>query len=163
LRADYVKLRRGFAQTFARDALKAVELDASLLNPSNNTLSVHRAKFHPKLPLCLEGILALNILSVYEYAQRGSLCTMSDRANEALTSAMKLSLHESLEEDEYAEARRRTWWMTVSFCQHFGVSLDKLADRSSIQTVHGGVSSSHFEQHGRILITAVFVDETKKR
>ncbi|GFF32049.1 hypothetical protein IFM51744_01647 [Aspergillus udagawae] len=112
LRAEYVKLRRGFAQNFARDALKAVELDASLLNPSNNTLSVHRAKFHPKLPLCLEGILALNILSVYEYAQRGSLCTMSDRANEALTSAMKLSLHETLEEDEYAEARRRTWWMT---------------------------------------------------
>ncbi|KAF7170756.1 hypothetical protein CNMCM5623_003296 [Aspergillus felis] len=112
LRAEYVKLRRGFAQSFARDALDAVELDASLLNPSNNTLSVDRAQFHPKLPLNLEGILALNLLSVYEYAQRGSLCTMSDRANEALTSAMKLSLHESLEEDEYAEARRRTWWMT---------------------------------------------------
>ncbi|KAH2081950.1 hypothetical protein KXX03_003845 [Aspergillus fumigatus] len=70
------------------------------------------ALFHPKVPLHLEGILALNLLSVYEYAQRGNLCTMTDRANEALTSAMKMSLHESLEEDEYAEARRRTWWMT---------------------------------------------------
>ncbi|GIJ91471.1 hypothetical protein Asppvi_010437 [Aspergillus pseudoviridinutans] len=112
LRAEYVKLRRSFAQTFARDALDAVELDASPLNPSNSALSMDRAQFHPKLPLYLEGILALNLLSVYEYAQRGSLCTMSDRANEALTSAMKMSLHESLEEDEYAEARRRTWWMT---------------------------------------------------
>ncbi|KAF4246283.1 hypothetical protein CNMCM8980_008782 [Aspergillus fumigatiaffinis] len=112
LRAEYVKLRRGFAQSFARDALNAVELDSSLLNPSNNVISADRAQFHTKVPLHLEGILALNLLSVYEYAQRGNLCTMTDRANEALTSAMKLSLHESLEEDEYAEARRRTWWMT---------------------------------------------------
>ncbi|EAW19502.1 transcription factor domain-containing protein [Aspergillus fischeri NRRL 181] len=112
LRAEYVKLRRGFAQSFARDALNAVELDSSLLNPSNNVLNADRALFHPKVPLHVEGILALNLLSVYEYAQRGNLCTMNDRANEALTSAMKLSLHESLEEDEYAEARRRTWWMT---------------------------------------------------
>jgi hypothetical protein len=112
LRAEYVKLRRGFAQSFARDALNAVELDSSLLNPSNNVISADRAQIHTKVPLHLEGILALNLLSVYEYAQRGNLCTMTDRANEALTSAMKLSLHESLEEDEYAEARRRTWWMT---------------------------------------------------
>ncbi|RHZ67970.1 transcription factor domain-containing protein [Aspergillus thermomutatus] len=112
LRAEYVKLRRDFAHSFARDALYAVEVDCSLLNPSDNVLSVDRAQFHPKLPLHLESILALNLLSVYEYAQRGNLSTMSDRANQALTSAMKLSLHESLEEDEYAEARRRTWWMT---------------------------------------------------
>ncbi|KAK9638373.1 hypothetical protein HCH54_009231 [Aspergillus fumigatus] len=112
LRAEYVKLRRSFAQSFARDALNAVEHDSSLLNPSNNVLNADRALFHPKVPLHLEGILALNLLSVYEYAQRGNLCTMTDRANEALTSAMKMSLHESLEEDEYAEARRRTWWMT---------------------------------------------------
>lgn len=120
LRAEYVKLRRDFAQSFARDALYAVQLDPSLRNPSNNVLGVDRAQFHPKLPLHLEGILALNLLGVYEYAQRGNLCTMSDRANEALTSAIKLSLHESLEEDEYAEARRRTWWMTVGFLHHFG-------------------------------------------
>ncbi|PKX90767.1 transcription factor domain-containing protein [Aspergillus novofumigatus IBT 16806] len=112
LRAEYVKLRRGFAQSFARDALNAVELDSSLLNSSDNVLSADRAQIHPRVPLHLEGILALNLLSVYEYAQRGNLCTMTDRANEALTSAMKLSLHESLEEDEYAEARRRSWWMT---------------------------------------------------
>jgi hypothetical protein len=30
-----------------------------------------------------------------------------------------------------------------------------------VDDVHGGVSSSHSEQHGRSLITAVFVDETK--
>lgn len=131
LRAEYVKLRRSFAQSFARDALNAVEHDFSLLNPSNNVLNADRALFHPKVPLHLEGILALN------------------RANEALTSAMKMSLHESLEEDEYAEARRRTWWMTVSCCQHSGVFFDKSAERFLLHTVHGGVSSSHCERHGR--------------
>jgi hypothetical protein len=121
LRAEYVKLRRDFAHSFARDALHAVQLDSSLRSPSNDVLNVDRAQFHPKLPLSLEGILALNLLSVYEYAQRGNLNTMSDRANEALTSAMELSLHESLEEDEYAEARRRTWWMTVGFLHRFAL------------------------------------------
>jgi hypothetical protein len=116
-----VKLRRDFAHSFARDALHAVQLDSSLRSPSNDVLNVDRAQFHPKLPLSLEGILALNLLSVYEYAQRGNLNTMSDRANEALTSAMELSLHESLEEDEYAEARRRTWWMTVGFLHRFAL------------------------------------------
>jgi hypothetical protein len=63
----------------------------------------------------LESVLSLILLSVYEYAQRGNMAKMRNRAGQALTAAMSMSLHEALEGDEFAEARRRAWWMTVCF------------------------------------------------
>lgn len=42
---------------------------------------------------------------------------MKVRAVQALTSAMDLGLHaKGCENGHYAEADRRTWWMTVSGC-----------------------------------------------
>lgn len=71
------------------------------------------ALFHPGVPLELESIVALGILSVYEYSQRGNLKKMQKRAGQAFMSAMDMSLHSCTLEDEFSEARRRAWWMTV--------------------------------------------------
>jgi hypothetical protein len=62
----------------------------------------------------LESIVALNLLSVYEYCQRGNVKKMRSRAVQALASAMALSLHCCTEEEENSEIKRRIWWMTVS-------------------------------------------------
>lgn len=121
-RLDYVRLRRDYAQSFAQSALEAIEVDSELLHSSNdpsNALSegapeFSREPFHPKVPVSLESVLALTLLSVYEYAQRGNMAKMRNRAGQALTAAMSMSLHDATENDEFTEARRRAWWMTVS-------------------------------------------------
>lgn len=121
-RLDYVRLRRDYAQSFAQSALEAIEMDSELLHSSINpsdalsegTHQFNREHFHPKVPVYLESILALNLLSVYEYVQRGNMTKMKNRAGQALTTAMCMSLHEATENDQFAEARRRAWWMTVS-------------------------------------------------
>jgi hypothetical protein len=63
----------------------------------------------------LESIISLLILSNYEQAQRGNLLKMATRSSQASTLARGLSLHcQPSLEDAFSEARRRTWWMTVS-------------------------------------------------
>lgn len=115
------------AHGFAQSALEAVEADLELLDSSSDpsrALSdgaqmIAREPFHPKVPVPLEAVLALVLLSVYEYAQRGNIRKMCNRAGQALTAAMSMSLHEMVEDDEddeYAEARRRAWWITVRDC-----------------------------------------------
>lgn len=77
---------------------------------------INRQPFHPKTPVELESILALLILCTYEYAQRGNLSKMKYRAGQALALAMNMSLHSLGDEyDEFTEARRRAWWMTVRY------------------------------------------------
>ena len=61
----------------------------------------------------LDPILALVMLSVYEYCQRGNVSRMRSRANQALTTAMDLSLHNL--GAKATEAQRRTWWSTVRY------------------------------------------------
>ncbi|KAL4893278.1 hypothetical protein BDV59DRAFT_207778 [Aspergillus ambiguus] len=130
-RAEYVKLRRDFAHCFAKSALEAIENEYEPLrtcedpnNPSADGVRVFdREPFHPKVPPSIEGVIALAILSVYEYAQRGNMNEMLHRANQSLALAMSLSLHEAMDEDGFAEARRRTWWMTyMTVCQGLAVS-----------------------------------------
>jgi hypothetical protein len=121
---EYTRLRRNVAHSFAQSALEAVEADLELLDSSSEpsrALSdgapmIARQPFHPKVPVPLEAVLALVLLSVYEYAQRGNIRKMCNRAGQALTAAMSMSLHEMVEDDEYAEARRRAWWITVCVC-----------------------------------------------
>ena len=120
-RAEYVKLRRDYAHSYAQSALEAVEVDSELLSSSNDPSSAlsdgvprfDRDPFHSRVPVCLEGVLALDLLSVYEYAQRGNINKMRNRVGQALTTAMGISLHETIEEDEFAESKQRAWWMTV--------------------------------------------------
>ncbi|GAB1206561.1 hypothetical protein APSETT445_005251 [Aspergillus pseudonomiae] len=93
------------------------ELHASSTDPSQALSSerplINRESFHPHAPVELESILALLVLSVYEYTQRGNLLKMRYRAGQALAIALDMSLHSLGEEyDEFAEGRRRAWWMT---------------------------------------------------
>ncbi|EAW13072.1 uncharacterized protein ACLA_015100 [Aspergillus clavatus NRRL 1] len=113
--------RRTYAHTFAQLANASIELDcelqASSTDPSqalsNGRPLINRERFHPRTPVELESLLALLILCVYEYTQRGNLLKMRYRAGQALAIALDMSLHSLGEEhDECAEARRRAWWMT---------------------------------------------------
>lgn len=113
--------RRKYAQYFAQSAFEAIEMEEEIpdssFEPQRALSEEHRhpfrQPFHPRVPVELESIIALNILSVYEYAQRGNLKKMQNRAGQALMAAMDLSLHSSMVEDEFSEARRRVWWMSV--------------------------------------------------
>ncbi|GKZ20073.1 hypothetical protein AbraCBS73388_005250 [Aspergillus brasiliensis] len=115
--------RRTFAHTYAQLANAAIESDcelhASSTYPSdaltNERPLIDREPFHPQTPVELESLLALLVLSIYEYNQRGNLLKMRYRAGQALAIALDMSLHCLGEEfDEFAEARRRAWWMTGS-------------------------------------------------
>jgi hypothetical protein len=112
--------RRQYAQYLAQSALESIEGEKDMpdfISPSTalaaprDEIETHR--FHQDVPQELEEIIALNILSFYEYAQRGNLKKMQSRAGQALVSAMALSLHECSEEDLYSEVKARVWWMTV--------------------------------------------------
>ena len=121
--------RRTYAQTFAQMANSAIESDCELQSSStdpsqalsNEQHRIDREPFHPRTPVELERILALLVLSIYEYTQRGNLLKMRYRAGQALAIALDMSLHALGEEyDDFAEARRRAWWMTVNmFCPTF--------------------------------------------
>lgn len=118
---EYLKRRREYAHCFAQTALGVIEKDYELLSMSQNsqtglantTRAFERAPFHPKLEVPLEGVVALSMLSIYEYAQRGNIDGMLQRANQALALAMSMALHEAVEEEPYADSKRRVWWMTV--------------------------------------------------
>ncbi|KAL4931502.1 uncharacterized protein BDV17DRAFT_301764 [Aspergillus undulatus] len=117
--------RRTFAHIFAQLSNASIESDCELHDspanpfeglPSSHSL-INREPLHPHTPVGLESLLALLVLSVYEYTQRGNLLKMRYRAGQALAIALEMRLHSLGEEhDEYAEARRRAWWMTVMPC-----------------------------------------------
>lgn len=113
--------RRQYAHTFAQLAHSTVEtecdLDLSATDPGQALSAarpfVGRERFHSQTPVDYESLLALLVLSVYEYSQRGNLLKMRYRAGQALAIALDKSLHAQIGNDEFSEARRRAWWMTV--------------------------------------------------
>ncbi|KAK2737556.1 hypothetical protein FQN57_007491 [Myotisia sp. PD_48] len=118
---DSVLARRAYSHKFARAAIESIEeesdLQESVASPSQalytEQTTPNRLSVHPHTPVDLEGILALLILSIYEYTQRGNLVKMRHRAGQAFVMAMNNSLHAlGPEEDEFSEAKRRAWWMT---------------------------------------------------
>ncbi|KAI1419034.1 hypothetical protein F5Y12DRAFT_794990 [Xylaria sp. FL1777] len=124
---ESIRWRRTYSQFLAKAALESIENETerpeSSVEPSkaldDSDEEMFREKFHPRVPLELESVIALDLLSIYEYAQRGNLKKMRARAGAALVAAMSLFLHTRNEvEDEYSEARRRVWWMTyICVCQ----------------------------------------------
>ncbi|KAI0154885.1 hypothetical protein GGR57DRAFT_502076 [Xylariaceae sp. FL1272] len=123
-----VRWRRTYSQFLAKTALEGIENESerpeSSVDPSkalddSDEDNNFREKFHPRVPLELESIIALDLLSVYEYAQRGNLKKMRARAGAALVAAMSLYIHTKNDVDDgYSEARRRAWWMTyICVCQ----------------------------------------------
>ncbi|CZR50274.1 uncharacterized protein PAC_00146 [Phialocephala subalpina] len=125
--AESIHLRRKKAQAFALSAFTSVELESelveSVIKPGEALRSdsnpLNRNPFHPQNPLENESIIALLLLSTYEYAQRGNISKMRNRAGQALNAAMDLGLHaKGNEEGLYAEANKRVWWMTyITVCQ----------------------------------------------
>ncbi|KAJ5337889.1 hypothetical protein N7452_004617 [Penicillium brevicompactum] len=112
--------RRAYAHSFAQLANTTIEaecdLDMSSTDPAQALSAgrpfVGRQSFHPHCPVDYESLLALLVLSIYEYAQRGNLLKMRYRAGQALAIALDKSLHAQMGNDEFSEARRRAWWMT---------------------------------------------------
>lgn len=114
-------LRRSYAQLFAQAALTAVETETDDLSPalSTNVFEAESCRarnvLHPKVPTQLHPVMALVVLAIYEYCQRGNISRMRARGNQAITTAMDISLHRlDSTTTECSEAQRRTWWMTVS-------------------------------------------------
>ncbi|EPE30812.1 hypothetical protein GLAREA_03779 [Glarea lozoyensis ATCC 20868] len=124
---DSIYLRRDQAQAFAQAAFESIEIESelidSMIQPSEALSSTpnlpNREPFHPQCPLENESIIALLLLSSYEYAQRGNISKMRNRAGQALSAAMGLNLHSRLtHQGNIAEANSRVWWMTyIAVCQ----------------------------------------------
>ncbi|KAJ6184552.1 hypothetical protein N7519_005853 [Penicillium mononematosum] len=158
--------RRSYAQLFAQAALAAVETETDDLSPglssivpgieSSRALNV----LHPQVPTQLDPVLALVVLSIYEYCQRGNVSRMRARGNQAITTAMDISIHrlDSMTTD-YSEAQRRAWWMTniesvdkTAVLSDFGTRIRKLdsdfvslvgeADRHLLTTFDEGPEAS---------------------
>ncbi|KAF2809990.1 uncharacterized protein BDZ99DRAFT_520082 [Mytilinidion resinicola] len=119
---DSVLLRRRQSHFFAQLAMESIEIESEILASTTSPAEALSSKpslfrrdlFHPKTPVELESILAYLLLSGYEYAQRGNLAKMRNRASQALDAATRLSLQEDITGvgDIYREAKRRAWWMT---------------------------------------------------
>jgi len=120
---ESVLYRRKNAQSFAESTMESIEIESEIMDSDSSPSraltgspsSCRRPPFHCDVPTELESILALCIMCVYEYTQRGNLNKMRSRAGQALVLAMDMSLHaRGNREDHFSEAKSRAWWMCVS-------------------------------------------------
>ncbi|GAD93982.1 conserved hypothetical protein [Paecilomyces variotii No. 5] len=137
---DAVLLRRNYSECMAQSAFESINIETEVPASSTSPAQVLsedpdvylRTPFHQHVPIELESVIALSILSVYEYAQRGNIKRMRQRAGQAIMAAMDLSLHiepEIEKPDEFTEARRRAWWMTyICVCQGSIVSVTSIKE-----------------------------------
>lgn len=124
---ESLQVRRSQAQAFAQSAFASIEIESEICESNNepgealSRASCHpnRTPFHPEVPIENESIIALLLLSTYEYSQRGNVVKMRNRAGQALNAALDLGLHAKGDEGGfYAEANRRTWWFAyITACQ----------------------------------------------
>lgn len=105
-----IYLRRAYAHLFAEAAFKEVDSEIHGESPKQTYLSALWGDAIDMSALC--PILALVLLSLYEYCQRGSISRMRSRANQAITVAMDHRLHGL--GTLATEAQRRSWWSAVS-------------------------------------------------
>lgn len=150
-----IVLRRTYAQLFAQAALASVEKEIDEIGPTVHLnapgacLSQGHSPLHSQVPLQLEPILALVVLAIYEYCQRGNVSRMRGRINQAVTTAMDISLHQlGSTTTEASEAQRRAWWITVSFR---ALALDLKSNKSSdvcrisfLESPSGGMDIAFF-------------------
>lgn len=132
LSEDAIIFRRKYSQFLAQSAFEATETEMdkreSAVEPAraleDSDDEYFRAPLHQDVPVALESVIALSLLSVYEYSQRGNLKRMMSRASAALMASMNMGLHtHNDDEDVYADAKRRAWWMTyMCVTQSFIVS-----------------------------------------
>jgi hypothetical protein len=149
-RPSHVALRRKYAHQLAQRSVAMIEDESDIpqdLSPSAalaySAAVPQRSPLHPSVPIELESVLSLCVLAIYEYAQRGNIRKMQDRAGQALVSAMTMSLHcQTNDNSLYAEARRRAWWMTVS------ARLMPWTDRSNVE--HAKLTSLSTSVHVKL-------------
>lgn len=154
LNPDSVLYRRKSAHSFAESAMESIEIESEILDsdssPSRALIgsspTTRRGSFHPNVPVEIESVIALVVLSIYEYAQRGNITKMRTRAGQALISAMDMSLHSQGDNGgEFAEAKRRAWWMCVSHDRKRCSA--EHADSSSHSLVHLRMSGLNRQQY----------------
>ena len=114
-----ILIRRSYAQLFAQAALSNAEKETDDIRPIKHVdaagVAPSCSSLHAHVPSQLDPILSLVVLAIYEYCQRGNVSRMRARVNQAVTTAMDISLHNlGTPTTEYSEAQRRAWWMTVS-------------------------------------------------
>lgn len=114
LQESNIILRRVFAQLYAQAVLDMVEKEVDAMGqPNTNRVpAANLDEVHADVPTQLYPVLALVVLSIYEYSHRGNIPRMRARANQALTMAMDISIHNL--GHNAPEAFRRAWWSTVS-------------------------------------------------
>ncbi|KAL4953919.1 hypothetical protein BDW69DRAFT_205499 [Aspergillus filifer] len=105
-------IRRSYADLYARSALESLQDALDTCSPGD-VADCPRSTLHPEIPRIIEPVLALALLSMYEYCQRGSVLRMRTWANQAMTSAMDLSLHVETADTDCLDAQRRCWWATL--------------------------------------------------
>ncbi|OIW34945.1 hypothetical protein CONLIGDRAFT_32006 [Coniochaeta ligniaria NRRL 30616] len=94
-------------------AIESIKIASEIAIPASP--SSLRSPVHPHVPLEVETPMALCLISMYQYLHHGNATKMRQLAEEAFDSSVKLSLHIIPHDDtNFSEARRRTWWMTVS-------------------------------------------------
>lgn len=110
------------------------EVDA-MGQPNANGCPAAPDDVHGDVPTKLYPVLALVVLSVYEYSHRGNIPRMRARANQALTVAMDISIHNL--GPTASEAFRRAWWSTVGLALPYFYLLCSLTTiRLSCHTCH---------------------------
>ena len=108
-----IRLRRLHAKLYAEAALAEVENEIDVLSAPTTPRHSSALGETAEVDQTAKGypVLALILLSVYEYCQRGNISRMRIRANQAVTTAVDLSLHNL--GPSSTEAERRTWWSAV--------------------------------------------------
>ncbi|KAF7628283.1 Zn(II)2Cys6 transcription factor [Aspergillus flavus] len=119
--------RRSYAELYANAAMSSIENWSDLPEPATRLTSTaggptRWSSLHPDLPWKLESILALVLLGMYELCQRGNFSKMRARTNQALTTAVDLSLHTAdPDEPGCSDAQSRAWWMTMFLSYHSSI------------------------------------------
>ncbi|KNG86881.1 Zn(II)2Cys6 transcription factor [Aspergillus nomiae NRRL 13137] len=118
-----VRTRQSYAELYAHAAMSSIENWIDVPEPATTAGGPTRwSSLHPDLPRKLESILALVLLGMYELCQRGNFSKMRARANQALTTAVDLSLHTTdPDEPGCSDAQSRAWWMTMFLNYHSSI------------------------------------------
>ncbi|KAJ5634761.1 hypothetical protein N7528_002603 [Penicillium herquei] len=134
-----IHLRRLHAHLYA---------DAAFSEVDNEIDGISAICSHPRIDSSMETgscgqsqlspITALILLSVYEYCQRGNISRMRSRANQAVTAAMDLSLHNL--GSRATDAQRRTWWSApwslLLEAEKSILTISELSDKHRINNVN---------------------------
>ncbi|KZL67429.1 c6 zinc finger domain-containing protein [Colletotrichum incanum] len=100
------------SQALYQRALEVLDTTSPIQNSIMGSFSV--SNFHPNVPKESEAPLTCCVLSLYQYLHYGNLQEMNAMSLRALNLSKSLFVvHEADLSGQFAEAIRRTWWMSV--------------------------------------------------